>query len=84
MSQKRVYKPYSRECKEETVALVRAQGYTILEAAKFPGIGANMLSHWQDNLQAPPLGQALGVDERTGLKRLRQEGFSMGRYGVRR
>ena len=43
MSQKRTYKQYSAEFKEEAVALVTDQGYTIPEAAKSLGINANML-----------------------------------------
>lgn len=41
MSQKRNYKQYPKEFKEEAVALVLEQGYTVLEAAKSLGIAAN-------------------------------------------
>ena len=38
MGQKRAYKQYSKEFKEEAVALVREQGYSVPEAAKSLGI----------------------------------------------
>jgi transposase-like protein len=40
MNQKRVYKSYPKEFKEEAVALVTDQGYTVVEAAKSLGIRA--------------------------------------------
>ena len=43
MSQKRTYKQYSKEFKEEAVALVREQGYSVPEAARSLGIASNML-----------------------------------------
>ncbi|MBX2809894.1 MAG: transposase [Cellvibrionaceae bacterium] len=43
MSQKRSYKQYPKEFKEEAVALVREQGYSVAEAAKSLGIATNML-----------------------------------------
>ena len=42
MSQKRTYKQYSKEFKEEAVGLVRDQGYSVPEAAKSLGIASNM------------------------------------------
>ena len=41
MNQKRVYKSYPKEFKEEAVALVTDQGYTVVEAANSLGIRAN-------------------------------------------
>ena len=38
MGQKRTYKQYSKEYKEEAVALVLEQGYSVPEAAKSLGI----------------------------------------------
>ena len=43
MGQKRTYKQYSKEFKEEAVALVREQGYSVPEAAISLGIASNML-----------------------------------------
>ena len=47
MSQKRTYKQYSTEFKEEAVALVTDQGYKIPEAAKSLDINTNMLYRWK-------------------------------------
>ena len=38
MGQKRSYKQYPKEFKEEAVALVRDQGYSVPEAAKSLGV----------------------------------------------
>lgn len=37
MSQKRTYKQYPKEFKEEAVVLVLEQSYSVAEAAKFQG-----------------------------------------------
>ena len=42
MVQKRTYKQYSKEYKEEAVALVPEQGYSVPEAAKSLGIASNI------------------------------------------
>ena len=73
MGQKRAYKQYSKEFKEEAVALVRDQGYTVPEAAKSLGINANLLYKWKEKLEAELEGKMLGEDEREELKRLRKE-----------
>ena len=73
MSQKRTYKQYSKEFKEEAVALVRDQGYSVPEAAKSLGIASNMLYRWKDKIESQIEGKSLSVDEREELKRLRKE-----------
>ena len=73
MNQKRTYKQYPKEFKEEAVALVREQGYSVAEAAKSLGIATNMLYKWKEKIEALESGQALDEDERTELKRLRKE-----------
>ena len=50
MSQKRQYKQYPKEFKEEAVALVNEQGYSVPEAAKSLGINANLLYRWKDKI----------------------------------
>ena len=47
MGQKRTYKQYSKEYKEEAVALVPEQGYSVPEAAKSLVIASNILSRWK-------------------------------------
>ena len=73
MGQKRTYKQYSKEYKEEAVALVPEQGYSVPEAAKSLVIASNILSLWKSKTGSQPEGKSLSVDEREELKRLRKE-----------
>jgi len=73
MGQKRTYKQYSKEYKEEAVALVREQGYSVADAAKSLGIASNMLYRWKDQIEAQLEGKSLSPDEREELKQLRKE-----------
>jgi transposase len=73
MSQKRTYKQYSKEFKEEAVALVREQGYSVPEAAKSLGVASNMLYRWKERHEAQLEGKVLSEDERDELKQLRKE-----------
>lgn len=73
MSQKRSYKQYPREYKEEAVALVTEQGYSVPKAAESLGINPNMLYKWKDKLEAESQGKALQESERDDLRRLRKE-----------
>ena len=73
MSQKRTYKQYSKEFKEEAVALVREQGYSVPDAAKSLGIASNMLYRWKEKIESQLDGKVLSEDERTELKQLRKE-----------
>jgi len=73
MSQKRTYKQYSKEFKEEAVALVREQGYSVPEAARSLGIASNMLYRWKEKIEAQLEGKVLSEDERSELKLLRKE-----------
>jgi len=71
--QKRAYKQYSNEYKDESVALVKEQGYSVPEAAKSLGIASNMLYHWKEQIESQLEGKTLSVDEREKLKRSRKE-----------
>lgn len=73
MSQKRTHKQYTKEFKEEAVALVLEQGYSVGQAAKSLGIGTSLLYKWKERLEAQREGVALVEDEREELKRLRKE-----------
>jgi len=73
MGQKRSYKQYPKEFKEEAVALVVEQGYSVPEAAKSLGIAPNMLYRWKDLHEQQLEGKSLAEDERDELKRLRKE-----------
>jgi len=73
MAQKRSYKQYPKEFKDEAVALVLEQGYSVPEAAKSLGIAANLLYKWKELYEHQTAGEVLAEDEREELKRLRKE-----------
>lgn len=73
MSQKRTHKQYTKEFKEEAVALVLDQGYSVTQAAKSLGIGSGLLYKWKEKVEAQREGVTLVEDEREELKRLRKE-----------
>lgn len=73
MAQKRTHKHYPAQFKEEAVAMVRDQGYSVPEAAKALGINPALLYRWKDKLEAQAEGRALAESEREELKRLRKE-----------
>ncbi|MBT3202690.1 MAG: IS3 family transposase [Gammaproteobacteria bacterium] len=73
MVKKRIYKQYSKEYKEEAVALVLEQGYSVPEAAKSLGIASNILYRWKQHIEEQQQGKSLAEDEREELKRLRKE-----------
>ena len=73
MTQKRSYKQYPKAFKEEAVALVLEQAYSLPEAPKSLGIAANMLYRWKGLHEQQIQGNVLVEDEREELKRLRKE-----------
>jgi transposase len=73
MSQKRSYKQYSQEFKEEAVALVTEQDYSVPEAAKSLGIATNLLYRWKEKQEQSASESRPAETELEELKRLRQE-----------
>jgi len=73
MSTKRAYKQYTKEFKEEAVALVLEQGYNIAQAADSLGIKTSLLYKWKEKIEAEKEGQDMTDNEREELKRLRKE-----------
>lgn len=73
MNQKRKYKTYSKEFKEEAVALVTEQGYSVAEAAESVGVNLNQIYKWKDALEAQASGATLSNNERAELIKLRAE-----------
>ena len=73
MTQKRSDKQYPQEFKEEAVAVVTEQGYTVPKVAEALGIATNMLYRWKQNAEKQKAGISLSEDERTELKSLRRE-----------
>ena len=73
MGEKRSYKSYPKEFKEEAVALVSEQGYSVAEAAKQLGVATNLVYRWKQKIEDQEQGKALSQDEREELKQLRKE-----------
>lgn len=73
MGTKRSYKTYTQEFREEAVALVTQQGYTVPEASKSLGVSTKLLYCWKQKLADKASGKALSDDEREELKTLRKE-----------
>jgi transposase len=73
MNQKRQYKTYTKAFKEEAVALVIDQGYTVPDAAQSLGIRANLLYGWKQQFEEKQTGTGLSGDERSELMKLRKE-----------
>ena len=73
MSEKRTKRQFNVEFKQEAVALVRDQGYSVAKAAEAVGITPAMLYKWKEHLEAEAAGKSLSEDEKAELKRLRKE-----------
>ena len=73
MKEKRVYKSYPQSFKEEAVALVTEQGYSVAEAARSLGIRANQLYEWKKKIEQSQQASSLSEDERAELAYLRKE-----------
>ena len=73
MTAKRSYKQYPQKFKEEAVALVIEQGYSVPEAAKSLGVATNLLYRWKDKQEQSNDKPSLSETEQEELKRLRQE-----------
>lgn len=72
-STKRKNKTYTRQFKEETVALVIEQGYSVIEAASAVGVRPNQIYNWKHQLSDKSSGIRLIGEEREELLRLRKE-----------
>lgn len=73
MTKKRIYKSYPQSFKEEAVALVTEQNYSVAEAATALGINSNLIYKWKDKIECEASGNILNNDERAELKMLRAE-----------
>ena len=72
-STKRKNKTYTTQFKEETVALVTEQGYTVIEAAKAVGVLPNQIYNWKQRLDDEASGARLTGEDREELLKLRKE-----------
>ncbi len=73
MKEKRICKRYTQPFKEEAVALITEQGYSVQQASDSLGIRSNMLYRWKQQLEQQSSKVSLSEDERTELNRLRKE-----------
>ncbi|MFT7687666.1 MAG: transposase, partial [Candidatus Azotimanducaceae bacterium] len=70
---KRKNKTYTLQFKEETVALVTDQGYTVIEAAEAVGIRPNQIYNWKPRIADEASGARLTGEDREELLILRKE-----------
>lgn len=70
---KRKNKTYTKQFKEETVALVTEQGYTVIEAAEAVGVRPNQIYNWKQLLAEEVSGARLTGEDREELLKLRKE-----------
>ena len=73
MNLKRKYKSYTKEFKQEAVALVTEQGYSAVEAAEAVGVNPNQIYAWKKHVEEQASGTALSDNERAELRQLRAE-----------
>jgi len=72
-AEKRQRRSFPEDFKREAVALVTEQGYKVSEAARSLDIHENVLRKWKRKIEQDETGEALSLDEREELKRLRRE-----------
>ena len=72
-AEKRQRRSFPEDFKREAVALVTEQGYKVSEAARSLDIHENVLRKWKLKFEQEESGEALNLDEREELKRLRRE-----------
>ncbi len=72
-TEKQQRRDYTEEFKQDAVALVVDQGYSIAGAARSLGISAGNLGRWKREREAQTSGESLDQDERAELKQLRKE-----------
>lgn len=70
---KRKNKTYTQQFKEETVALVTDQGYTVIEAAEAVGVRPNQIYNWKQRIADEATGARLTGEDREELLKLRKE-----------
>jgi len=70
---KRKNRSYTEEFKQEAVALVTEQGYSVPKAAESLGITDKLLYNWKAKREAEQSGAVLRADERAELIMLRKE-----------
>ena len=64
---------YTKDFKEEAVALVIDQGYSVTEEEKSLGITTKLIYNWKQKIETERSGSELSEDERSELIKLRRE-----------
>lgn len=72
MNTKRQYKSYSKEFKEEALALISEQGYSVQEAASALGVTTSLLYSWKQKHEEQE-NSTVSLDEKAELIALRKE-----------
>ncbi|MFT5135117.1 MAG: transposase [Arenicella sp.] len=72
-SSKRKNKSYTQQFKEETVALVTEQGYTVMETADAVFLRPNQIYNWKQHIADESNGARLTGEDREELLRRRKE-----------
>ncbi len=67
MSEKRKYKSYSKEFKEDAVLLVLEHGYSVAKAAEAVGVRERLLYLWKQKYEEQQHPQQLSSDEKAEL-----------------
>ena len=70
---KRTNRSYTAEFKQEAVALVTEQGYSVPKAADSLGIRDKLLYNWKAQFEAEQSGAILNAEEWAELLKLRNE-----------
>lgn len=70
---KRTNRSYKTEFKQEAVALVAEEGYSVPKTAESLGITDKLLYNWKAKFEAEQSGITLNADERDELLKLRKE-----------
>jgi len=73
MTQRRKPRKYTDEFREEAVALVTQQGYTVTEAANSLGITTKLIYNWKDKIAAKQSSEDSPLNEHDELIKLRKE-----------
>ena len=73
MAEKHKNKSYSKEFKEETVALVTEQGYSVADAAQAVSVRINQLYRWKQEQEALKSGSLLSAEDKAELIHLHKE-----------
>lgn len=73
MTQRRKQRKYTDAFREEAVALVTKQGYTVIEAANSLGITTKLIYNWKDKISANQSSDGRPLSEHAELMKLRKE-----------